>query len=178
MLRKLTLVGLVLVAGRGSTFQLSIAIVMSLLFFAVHILTLPYKVMADNAFRAATELHVFIAIAVALIHKTDLSMETVTADAYVAALFISFILLVPVAFVASIFAKVRHMSQVVENALSTDEIPAIEVRRRAFELNMLGLGSDKEKEVLRRFINGWSIKKRYATFLSHFKAEAAAEVMP
>ena len=70
------------------------------------------------------------------------------------------------------------MSQVVENALSTDEIPAIEVRRRAFELNMLGLGSDKEKEVLRRFIKGWSIKKRYATFLSHFKAEAAAEVMP
>ena len=175
MLRKLTLVGLVLIAGRGSTFQLSVALVLSLSFLALHILTLPYKVTADNAFRAATELHVFIAISVALVYKTDLSLETVPAGAYDAVLFASFILLVPVAFVVTVIAKVRYMSQVVKNALSTDNIPSTEVRRRAFELHVLGLSSDKEKQVLRRFIEGWSIKQRYATFLSHFKAEAAAE---
>ena len=175
MLRKLVLVGLVLLAGRGSVFQLSVALVMSFSFFALHILTLPYKVMADNAFRAATELHVFVAIAVALVYKTDLSLEKVTADAYDAVLFATFILLVPVAFVVTVCSKVRYMAHVVENALSTDEIPAAEVRRRAFELHVLGLSSDTEKQVLRRFIEGWSIKKRYAAFLSHFKAEAAAE---
>ena len=148
---------------------------MTFLFFALHILTLPYKVIADNAFRAATELHVFVAIAVALVYRTDLSLEQVPADTYDAVLFATFILLVPVAFFVTVYSKVRYMTQVVENALSTDEVPAAEVRRRAFELHVLGLSSDTEKQVLRRFIEGWSIKKRYAAFLSHFKAEAAAE---
>eukprot|EP01047_Picozoa_sp_COSAG01_P029060 COSAG01_NODE_1979_length_8743_cov_18.850069_6_plen_1614_part_00 len=81
MLRKLALTGLVLMAGRGSIAQLAVAIALSFCFFALHMLTLPYKINADNIFRATTEFHVFVAITVALVYQTDLSMETVASDA-------------------------------------------------------------------------------------------------
>eukprot|EP01047_Picozoa_sp_COSAG01_P029059 COSAG01_NODE_1979_length_8743_cov_18.850069_5_plen_110_part_00 len=95
-----------------------------------------------------------------------------------AILFATFILCVPVSFVAAVVSKVRHMTTSVENAMSTEAIPAVEMRRRAFELHVLGLGSDKEKQILRRFVEGWSIKKDYACFLSHFKVRFHLSIHP
>ena len=60
MLRKLLLVGLVLLVKRGSVAQNVVALVLSLAFFALQISTKPYKLQQDNIYRAATELHVFI----------------------------------------------------------------------------------------------------------------------
>lgn len=54
MIRKLALVGLVLVVGRGSIAQLSTAIALAFGFFALQMRTWPYKVHSDNLFRAAT----------------------------------------------------------------------------------------------------------------------------
>jgi ABC-type branched-subunit amino acid transport system substrate-binding protein len=54
MFRKLALVGLVLVVGRGTVAQLSTAIVLAFTFFAIHVKTWPYKIQQDNLFRAAT----------------------------------------------------------------------------------------------------------------------------
>jgi len=62
MFRKLALVGVVLIVGRGTVAQLCAAIMIAFGFFAMHIKTWPYKVDQDNLFRAATELHVFIVI--------------------------------------------------------------------------------------------------------------------
>eukprot|EP01045_Picozoa_sp_COSAG04_P017512 COSAG04_NODE_1553_length_6375_cov_2.448375_3_plen_123_part_00 len=55
MLRKLALVGVVLVVDRGSAAQLFVALLLSFLFFALQVRIRPYKIAQDNTFRAATE---------------------------------------------------------------------------------------------------------------------------
>ena len=82
MIRKLALVGMVLVVGRGSVAQLSAAIMLSFGFFALQMYTWPYKIEQDNLLRAATELHVFIVICTALVLKNDLSLEIIGVDVY------------------------------------------------------------------------------------------------
>ena len=64
MLRKLILVGLVLLVGRGSVAQLCAAMILSFAFFSLHMKTWPYKIEQDNILRATTEAHVFIVIMV------------------------------------------------------------------------------------------------------------------
>ena len=108
MLRKLALIGLVLCVGRGSVAQLSVAIVLSFLFFALQMHSWPCKVQSDNLFRAATESHVFIVIMTALVMKHDLSWEIIGVDAYDYTLFFSFIVLVPGAFVVAVWSKDRR----------------------------------------------------------------------
>ena len=51
MFRKLALVGLVLIVGRGTVAQLSIAIVLAFGFFAVHVKCWPYKVCISSELR-------------------------------------------------------------------------------------------------------------------------------
>ena len=48
MLRKLALVGLVLLVGRGSTAQLACALLLSFGFFALQVKVCPYKIDQDN----------------------------------------------------------------------------------------------------------------------------------
>lgn len=57
LVRKLLLVGLVLLLGRGSVAQIIVALMLSFGFFALHMRTWPYKLYPDNLFRAATEMH-------------------------------------------------------------------------------------------------------------------------
>jgi hypothetical protein len=175
MIRKLALVGLVLLTGRGSIAQLSTAIALSFGFFALHMRSWPYKVHSDNMFRAASELHVFIVITTALVLKNNLTIEVVTEDAYDTFLFTSFLLLVPFAFVISVVTKVRAMNTAVQNGMSLKAVEPAEMRRRSFELHLVGLGTNADKENLRRFIDGWACAKDYVCFLSHYKMEAAAE---
>ena len=72
MLRKLALVGLVLVFDRGSVTQNGIALMMSFFFLSTQMRYWPYKTNADNWLRASTELHVCLTIAVALMFQTGL----------------------------------------------------------------------------------------------------------
>ena len=136
----------------------------------------PYKAAADNVLRALTELHVFIVITTALVLKNDLVMEVVTVDAYDWVLFISFICCVPGAFILAVIYKTGEMAAAVTKSTSgVGSLPPAELRRRSFQLHVVGLGSDQDKERLRRFIDGWAVAKTHACFLSHFKEEAAAE---
>ena len=48
MLRKLVLVGLVLLVGRGTVAQLAAAIILSFGFFSLQMITWPYKIQQDN----------------------------------------------------------------------------------------------------------------------------------
>ena len=160
MLRKLFLVGLVLFAGRGSIAQLAAAICLSFFFFALQMKVWPYKAAADNVLRALTELHVFIVITTALVLKNDLVMEVVTVDAYDWVLFISFICCVPGAFILAVIYKTGEMAAAVTKAASgVGSLPPAELRRRSFQLHVVGLGSDEDKERLRRFIDGWAVAK-------------------
>eukprot|EP01047_Picozoa_sp_COSAG01_P015689 COSAG01_NODE_789_length_13572_cov_322.875158_8_plen_445_part_00 len=130
---------------------------------------------SDNVFRAVTELHIFVAILTALMLKHDLKTEALDEVVYDLILFLSFIALVPVAFVITVFTKVRHMGHAVTDGLSINDVDAAEQRRRAFELLVLGLGTASDREIIRRFVDGWMIEKEFAGFLSHYKQEAAAE---
>ena len=105
MLRKLLLVGVVVLVGRGSSAQLGIAIVLSFFFFSLQLSVAPYKLNQDNIFRAATECHVFLVLAVALIMRTE--APSYDNSSYDWILSTTFIVLVPGAFVATVVSKVR-----------------------------------------------------------------------
>ena len=123
--------------------------------------------------RASTELHVFVVITTALILKQDLSWESVGVDVYDMVLFLSFIILVPMAFFWCVFSKLRYVQEVLARERDSDD--ALQRRQLSFDLQALGLAADADRDALKRFVDGWFVRGKYAVFLSHFKNEAAAE---
>ena len=121
MLRKLALVGLVLLVGRGTIAQLTVAIVLSFGFFALQMRTWPYKLQQDNLLRASTEMHVFIVITTALVFKQDLTWEAWGVNVYDYVLFFTFIILVPGATLACIISKVRHVQGILKREDDADD---------------------------------------------------------
>ena len=108
--------------------------------------------------------------------KTDAGRwETVRSETYDAILFYSFVLLVPVATVATVISKLRHVVHLLELDSAASEHGNAERRHHAFRLQTLGLADDSDREVLRRYIEGWHVRKSFALFLSHYKNEASAE---
>eukprot|EP01043_Picozoa_sp_COSAG02_P016235 COSAG02_NODE_710_length_18178_cov_14.361524_9_plen_425_part_00 len=146
---QLALVGLVLLVGRGTVAQLAAAIVLSFGFFALQMKTWPYKLEADNLLRAATEMHVFIAISTALILKNDLSLEGVGVDVYDYILFLSFIVLVPGAAVLAVGSKVRYVSRLLAQERTND---ALQRRQLAYDLQALGLAESEDIDVLKQYL--------------------------
>ena len=69
MVRKLCLVGMLVVAGRGSVAQLFLAVVISFTSFSLQVKLEPYKHWEDNLFKAAVEVHIFLLVSVALVLK-------------------------------------------------------------------------------------------------------------
>lgn len=137
MLRKLFLVGAVLLIGRGSMAQLNTACLLSFGFFALQCKYEPYKISQDNAFRASTELHVFIVILIAIsLGKVDLRRELLTIKFYDWALVCSFTLLVPIAFVTTVISKLRF----VKHSLYVAE----QGPKRAFNRLSVGLKTDDD----------------------------------
>ena len=157
MLRKLALVGLVLLVGRGSVAQLNAALCLSFGFFALQVRVCPYKIREDNAFRAVTECHVFIVIGIALtLQKIDLTREAMGADAYDWTLFTTFILMVPVSFVVAVVAKVRHVHYV----LGQTNDPS----RNAFDRCIVGLETEADVETMKAYLETMRMEVASADF--------------
>ena len=135
LIRKLMLVGLVLVVGRGSVAQNAVALLLSFCFFALQTSTQPYKLYQDNLFRCATEAHVFLVIVAAFIFRSDLSTEKVQGNFYDWALVISFIVLVPGAFIVTVVSKVWSARKTLSDDTS----------RGSFNRLRFGLGSDEDR---------------------------------
>ena len=72
-----TQVGVLVIADRGSVLQVVVAACLSLGFIVLHQSLWPYKLSADNLFKAAVEIQIFLTILVALVLKTDLRAEAV-----------------------------------------------------------------------------------------------------
>ena len=72
-----TQVGVLVIADRGSVLQIVVAACLSLGFIVLHQSLWPYKLSADNVFKAAIEIQIFLTILVALVLKTDLRAEAV-----------------------------------------------------------------------------------------------------
>ena len=146
MLRKLALVGVVLVVDRGSAAQLFVALLLSFLFFALQVRIRPYKIAQDNAFRAATEFHVFIVIVIALIlGKVDLSREALTSEFYDMALFFSWLILLPLGFIFTVVSKLRFVKEVL---YGQEKGP-----KRAFNRLYVGLQSGEDVEEFKEYLD-------------------------
>ena len=148
MLRKLTLVGLIVLAGRGSVAQLSAAIVLAFFFFALHVKYWPMKSEEYNFFRSAAEIHVFFTITCSFIFKSDLSHEVVSENVYDWVLFITFILALPVGFVICVACKLLRAQH--EGILEITQ-SGEGAHRLAFARYNKGMASDDDREILRRF---------------------------
>jgi serine/threonine protein kinase/ankyrin repeat protein len=116
LLRKLLLVGLVLLVDRGSVAQNIVALILSFGFSVLQASTQPYKLQQDNAFRAATEAHVFLVIAAGLALHSDLDNEQIDESWYDWGLFVSFLVLVPGAFCVAVASKVWLVDQSLSEA--------------------------------------------------------------
>ena len=68
---------MLVIADRGSVLQVVVAACLSLGFIVLHQSLWPYKLSADNLFKAAVEIQIFLTILVALVLKTDLRAEAV-----------------------------------------------------------------------------------------------------
>eukprot|EP01045_Picozoa_sp_COSAG04_P018744 COSAG04_NODE_1758_length_5668_cov_2.648411_2_plen_1402_part_00 len=139
LLRKLLLVGLVLLVGRGTVAQNIVAQVLSFGFFALQVSTKPFKLHQDNVFRATTEIHVFLVIATSLALRSDLSNEDVSKAWYDWGLFVSFLVLVPGAFTLAVYSKVR----------ASDKILSDESLRGSFNRLRFGLATDDDRTAVR-----------------------------
>ena len=176
MLRKLALVGLVLLLGPGSAGQLFVGLLLTVGFSALLVGVWPYKDKWDSAFKAATELHIFIAIAIATVMHSSttetLDREMLPAGFYSHALVVSFAVLVPLAFIATVYQKLRETLR--ETKAEGHGSARVELEH-CFKLQRLGCGAEEHRAILRRYLRGWHIEKRFACFLSHFKAEAGTD---
>eukprot|EP01052_Picozoa_sp_SAG31_P008867 SAG31_NODE_455_length_15433_cov_4.248728_2_plen_481_part_00 len=108
MLRKLVLVGFMVLVKRGSATQCALACVLSFMFFAAHVKAWPYKMQADNILKTTTEMQIFFTVLVALLTKNEL-MSPDTKEAYDWVLFFLFLLLVPFTFFVTVTWKIINM---------------------------------------------------------------------
>lgn len=69
MVRKLVLVGMLVIAGRGSAAQLFLGVLVSCTSLVLQVTLQPYKHWEDNVFKAAVELHIFLVVVCALVIK-------------------------------------------------------------------------------------------------------------
>jgi hypothetical protein len=166
MLRKLALVGLVLLVGRGSVGQLVCALLLAFVFFALQVRLCPFKIDQDNTLRAATELHVFLIIVAALVlSKMDLSREKMDTDSYNWLLAVTFVLLVPFAYVVAVASKVMHLNKVLATSDSTDSTAGDAVTPRvAFDRAFVGLANANDTETLNAYLDDLRVKLSSADF--------------
>ena len=202
MIRKLALVGLVLIVGRGTTAQLVVGLALSIFFLMLHMRYLPHKDYYDNCYKAAADTHILIALVVAIALKSRtsraLESEALTPSFYENFLTSSFALLLVLGYFACTLCKVRALRAVKERWLHAEHGGVYRVeagccvaklgaesRRvtpalgRAFDLHSTGAATEpEEREMLSRllqsYLTGWQKHKRYAAFLSHYKIEAGS----
>ena len=155
MVRKLCLVGMLVVAGRGSVAQLFLAVVISFTSFSLQVKLEPYKHWEDNLFKAAVEVHIFLLVSVALVLKClrygeGAADEVLPIGFYDTVLIGSFIVGIPAGFAATVCAKRRMMEQVWQEpaATSADGDDSGTAKRRAIRLLHLGLTTNEDMRLL------------------------------
>ena len=158
MVRKLCLVGMLVVAGRGSVAQLFLAVVISFTSFSLQVKLEPYKHWEDNLFKAAVEIHIFLLVSVALVLKClrygeGAADEVLPIGFYDTVLIGSFIIGIPAGFVATICAKRRMMEKVLQEQAagsdgSIDVDDSAAAKRRAIRLLHLGLTTNEDMRLL------------------------------
>jgi hypothetical protein len=129
--RKLALVGLVMLADQGSAEQIACAAALCMLFLGLQINYAPYKTQHDNCFRLVTEVPVLMALLLAVVlHSHDAGEDANVSEATLDwALIISIIICIPVSLVTTIIMKFRDAKQLM---IQTGKAAAI----KRFQLGM------------------------------------------
>eukprot|EP01052_Picozoa_sp_SAG31_P027783 SAG31_NODE_2629_length_5350_cov_2.286612_5_plen_713_part_01 len=184
MVRKLLLVGMLTLAGQGSTAQLFVGICISICSFAAQIRCQPYKHAEDNWFKTAIEMQILLTMIVALVLKNIAGLAPdevlLSRDFYDEFLTCAFIVLVPVCFVLTLLRKkwlLRHVLQYSETA----DDPVTSARQHALQMLQLGISSDADVELLSTFFDRVraSADRDFHAFISYrvaHDAEAAREL--
>eukprot|EP01051_Picozoa_sp_SAG22_P007109 SAG22_NODE_489_length_9845_cov_5.954550_9_plen_401_part_00 len=157
MIRKLLLVGMLVVAGRGSVAQLFLAIVISFISFSVQVKLAPYKHSEDNVLKSAVEVHIFFLVSIALVLKglrSEAGGEVIPEGAYDILLILSFVIGIPGTFVWTVSRKKKMMEQALREAAVTiaDKQSAV-ARKRAIRLLQLGLTSNDDMRLLAAYFS-------------------------
>jgi hypothetical protein len=114
--RKLLLVGLILMFGRGSVLQLASALFVATLFMTAQATFSPFKLPLDNLLRLSTELHTVITILIAFTIKADADAGS-NKSLYDAVIVSTFMALVVLPFVAVVTVKVLRVRKLMHQAL-------------------------------------------------------------
>ena len=134
MLRKLLLVGLLTVVGRGSTFQVCVGMWTCLIFLVAHVATMPFRFYEDNVLKASSEFHLFLTLMLVLVLKVDLSGEFLVEHGYDIILTTTFLVAVPgvalVAIVHKWWGSERIARQHLSNSLEAKREPCDALFRR------------------------------------------------
>jgi hypothetical protein len=141
MVRKVLMVGVVVLVGRGSVMQLVMGATVTFSFFSAHAKLWPYRVEQDNIFRATTEAHLFITVMGSFVLRENMQMQMQQGafDYLVEFLLsIAFVFCVPVAFV---YVIVKKFSDTRRIAHGSDT-------EAAFKWFQIGLGSDDDHAIL------------------------------
>eukprot|EP01045_Picozoa_sp_COSAG04_P001913 COSAG04_NODE_66_length_29513_cov_208.948732_6_plen_1234_part_00 len=148
LIRKLCLVGLVVLVGRGSEAQIAAGNAISFGFFAAHMKVWPMKTNYDNYLRAACEVHVCMSITVAFVLKGDLSHEIVHRDFYDWVLVISGGCCVGLAGFLCVWMKMKQLRQMQRAAVQNKDTP----EKAAYMRFKAGLSNPKDRKVLKEYL--------------------------
>ena len=138
MIRKLAMVGLLVIAGQGSLSQIFVGLCMSVVSLGAQIRFEPYKQAQDNDLKLVTEAALFLTLLVALMLKAEPagrgSGEMLSDTAYDILLVGVFAIVLPAAFVATVWSEQGQMRQALAPANGDRAATNANERRRALKL--------------------------------------------
>ena len=149
MARKLLLVGLILMFGRGSALQLAAALATSTVFAMAHIYFLPFKLPLDNLLRFTTETHTVLTILLATSIKADsqAAERQATYDTFAVGTFVALVVL---PFVLVVAGKLRAVRNTMRQSLTQAKTSQTADVRMAIRRFQLGLQSAEDRQIVSR----------------------------
>ena len=155
MIRKLSMVGLLVIAGQRSLSQIFFGLLLSVGSLVAQVWFAPYKHMQDNYLKVVTDIALFLTLLVALMLKAELrgsgSGELMATASYDVLLVGVFAVVLPAAFLATVHSEQAQVRQALETKKS-DEGSADSTedadKRRAVKLFQLGIASGSEVRLL------------------------------
>lgn len=156
MARKLLLVGLVLMFGRGSVLQLASALFVAVLFMTAQGIFHPFKMPLDNLLRLSTELHTVVTILIAFTIKADADAES-NKSVYSVVMVGTFVVLVALPFAAVVIMKVltvcKLMSQALEDPAARDATIGHVRTWMAIQRFQLGLQDATDRQTMLEYLS-------------------------
>lgn len=172
MLRKLSMVGLLVVAGQGSLSQIFIGLCLSICSLAATIVAQPYKHRQNNALKLATEVAILLTLLVALVRKaapvgrgSDELLSSATYDFLLVGVYVG---VLPVIFIWAIKIGQDQVQLALARCTSADPTET-EKRRRAVRLLQLGIASTAQVQLLSDYIGKleYIVNKTTHIFISY-----------